>query len=63
MFLKLTGLLDQALTTSYYAHNVSAIEESWLSEIPGLSDGSMKSVRQSFDDEDADSESEQDGSS
>jgi hypothetical protein len=35
----------QALTTSYYAHNVSAIEESWLGEIPGLSDDSIENVR------------------
>ena len=39
----------QALTTNYYAHNVSAIEESWLSDIPGLSDSSIQSVKQSFE--------------
>jgi hypothetical protein len=43
------GLLPQALTTNYYAHNVSAIEEAWLSDIPGLSDTSIQSVKQSFE--------------
>jgi len=42
-------LLFQALTTGYYAHNASAIEESWLSDIPGLSDGSLQAVKQGFD--------------
>lgn len=46
--MRLTVATLQSLTTNYYAHNVSAIEEAWLSDIPGLSDTSIESVKQSF---------------